>query len=365
MRCERDVGDALALEPLSRALAIMSSEMSVPTTSPPGCNRGRGPKCHEPGPARHIQHALARRQLRHRRAMPFAPARAGLPDAHSGARPCPSRIAALASVVWRPCRSRRSSPRYTWTHCWPDAMTGSLKVFAGTPSGTNAGSVCFGKESARSGRPVRGAACRSPLRRHPFLRRVHAPLGDPLLSAGDAGHAPLSGAEAVIPFHIATAGRCWLSWGKVAPIPFEAGDVVVFARGAQHVLASEPGVTPVPIKDIYRPSAEQITILQHGGGGEESRFVCGFLHSDQRFGPLLDAMPALTCVRVRDGALLLEAFTDTGQVCRSHHRSPKTRNGGRRPSPILSARRPSPAPATAPCWRAFRSCCSWRSCAGS
>jgi AraC-like DNA-binding protein len=86
---------------------------------------------------------------------------------------------------------------------------------------------------------------------------------------------------------------------------------VVFARGAQHVLASKPGIAPVPIKDIYRPSAERITVLQHGGGGEESRFICGFLHSDQRFAPLLDTMPALTCVRVRDGALLLEAYSDT------------------------------------------------------
>ena len=31
----------------------------------------------------------------------------------------------------------------------------------------------------------------------------------------------LPGAEAVIPFHIATAGRCWLSWGRVQPIPIE------------------------------------------------------------------------------------------------------------------------------------------------
>ena len=91
------------------------------------------------------------------------------------------------------------------------------------------------------------------------------------------------GAEAVTPFHIATAGKCWLSWGDVAPIPFEAGDVVVFARAAQHVLASGPGLAPVPIKDIYRPSAERIAVLRHGGGGEKSCFICGFLHSDRRF----------------------------------------------------------------------------------
>ena len=38
------------------------------------------------------------------------------------------------------------------------------------------------------------------------------------------------GAEAVIPFHIATEGGCWLSWGQVEPIRIEAGDVVVGAR---------------------------------------------------------------------------------------------------------------------------------------
>ncbi len=119
------------------------------------------------------------------------------------------------------------------------------------------------------------------------------------------------GAEVITPFHIATGGRCWLSWGQMAPIAFEAGDVVVFARGSQHVLASAKDVAPVPIRDIYHPAADRITVLRHGGGGEEARFICGFLHSDQRFGPLIEAMPALTCIRVRDGALWLEAYTDT------------------------------------------------------
>jgi AraC-like DNA-binding protein len=52
---------------------------------------------------------------------------------------------------------------------------------------------------------------------------------------------------------------------------------------------------------------DQITVLRHGGGGEETRFICGYLHSDQRFSPLLDAVPALVCIRVRDGKLILEA----------------------------------------------------------
>ena len=79
----------------------------------------------------------------------------------------------------------------------------------------------------------------------------------------------------------------------------------------QHVLASEPGLTPVPTKDVYKPTADQITTIEYGGGGKESRFICGYLHSDQLFNPLLDAMPAVVCVRVRNGAPVVEAYTET------------------------------------------------------
>ena len=48
------------------------------------------------------------------------------------------------------------------------------------------------------------------------------------------------GAETVTPFHIATGGQCWLTWGSVAPIAFEAGDVLVFSRGAQQCSQASP-----------------------------------------------------------------------------------------------------------------------------
>jgi AraC family transcriptional regulator, alkane utilization regulator len=116
------------------------------------------------------------------------------------------------------------------------------------------------------------------------------------------------GAESITPFHIATSGRCWLSCGTLEPVVLEAGDVIVIARGDQHVMASDLGVTPVPIRQIYAHRApDQITALKHGGGGEETTFICGYLHSDQRFSPLLDAMPTLLCVRVRNGKLVVEA----------------------------------------------------------
>jgi len=119
------------------------------------------------------------------------------------------------------------------------------------------------------------------------------------------------GAESITQFHVMVSGRCWVTCGKLPPIELETGDVFVVARGDQHVMTSDPELTPVPIKEIYaQPSRDQIKVLRHGGGGEETRFICGYLHSDQRFSPLLDAMPALLCIRVRDGRLILEAAAE-------------------------------------------------------
>jgi hypothetical protein len=118
-------------------------------------------------------------------------------------------------------------------------------------------------------------------------------------------------AESITPFHVTTSGRSWLSRGKLPPVALEMGDVIVIPRGDQHVMASDPGLTPIPIKEIYaQPMRDRITVLKHGGGGEETGFICGYLHSDQRFSPLLDAMPAFLCIRVRNGALILEAAAD-------------------------------------------------------
>jgi len=124
----------------------------------------------------------------------------------------------------------------------------------------------------------------------------------------------MPGAEAITLFHLATDAGCWITWGNLEPIRIEAGDVLVFPRGDQHVMTSDPGMPPVPIASIFpKVRAEQITWLKHGGGAEGTRFVCGFLHSDQRFGPLLDAMPAFICVRVRDGRVVLDAFSETAR----------------------------------------------------
>jgi AraC family transcriptional regulator, alkane utilization regulator len=115
-------------------------------------------------------------------------------------------------------------------------------------------------------------------------------------------------------FHVFVEGTCWVKAGKLAPVRMETGDVLIFPRGEQYVMASDPEVPPVPIKEIFsRPSREQIIALKYGGPGPAARFICGYLHFDHQFDPLLDGLPTLLCVRTRGEAVSLETWEKTGR----------------------------------------------------
>lgn len=121
-------------------------------------------------------------------------------------------------------------------------------------------------------------------------------------------------ASTVTPFHIATNGGCWVTPGNLPPTYLAAGDVVLFPRGDQHVMASGLKVAPVPIGQIFpETTKDRVTVLKFGGGGERARFICGYLQSDQQFDPLLRALPAMICIRAHEGALVLETLDRGGR----------------------------------------------------
>jgi len=110
-------------------------------------------------------------------------------------------------------------------------------------------------------------------------------------------------AESIAMFHVLVEGQCWVSFGDHAPIKMEAGDVLIFPRGDPHVMSSHVGGKPRPIGSLL-PSerSEEIPQLDYGGGGQPTRFVCGYLHCDQAFNPLIGALPTMLFVSGRDGA---------------------------------------------------------------
>ena len=108
-------------------------------------------------------------------------------------------------------------------------------------------------------------------------------------------------AESIALFHVLVEGQCWVSMKEHAPLKMEACDVIIFPHGDPHVMSSHTGARPQPISTLLPPQpSEEIPQLDYGGGGEATRFVCGFLHCDQRFNPLIGALPTMLCVRGRD-----------------------------------------------------------------
>ena len=115
------------------------------------------------------------------------------------------------------------------------------------------------------------------------------------LGSGDRA-ACMPNAKHLAYYHLVTQGSCLATVPGVPPVRLETGDLVLFPSGDAHVVASAPGLDPVSIARLLKPSGADAVIhrLVHGGGGQTTRVVCGFLACDTRlFEPLLRALPRI------------------------------------------------------------------------
>ena len=120
-------------------------------------------------------------------------------------------------------------------------------------------------------------------------------------------------AECVVLFHILVEGECEVVCQRHPVTTMEAGDVIVFPRGDQHTMRSHEGATPTPLATIFSPGGyDEPPQLSYGGGGSTSRFVCGYLNCDQRFSPLVEALPTMLLVRSRDDYSAIDAVDASG-----------------------------------------------------
>jgi AraC-like DNA-binding protein len=108
----------------------------------------------------------------------------------------------------------------------------------------------------------------------------------------------LAGAEHLIAYHVVTEGRCYGSLVDGPPIAVEAGEVIVFTHGDQHVMSSGPGMRaePVTSDSLDAMTAGQLPYFaSYGGDGATStKLVCGFIACDARpFNPLFECLPSV------------------------------------------------------------------------
>ena len=108
----------------------------------------------------------------------------------------------------------------------------------------------------------------------------------------------------VVFFHMVTEGRCKVRLAAGGePIDLASGDLVLMPQGDTNLLGSDLQLAPVDADSLLRPALPGgMPTIDHGGGGDEARILCGFLSCDKALCRLLlDALPRLLRVPLGDG----------------------------------------------------------------
>jgi len=116
--------------------------------------------------------------------------------------------------------------------------------------------------------------------------------------------APVLGPAAhVIPYHYIVDGGVRIRIeGSDTEMLLRPGDLVLFPRNDTHLMGSDLRHPPVSGVEIIRPPEDGgLFTIRHGGGGELSRIVCGYLGSDSAaMNPLIGALPAVIRLNIHE-----------------------------------------------------------------
>jgi AraC-like DNA-binding protein len=104
-------------------------------------------------------------------------------------------------------------------------------------------------------------------------------------------------------FHVLTEGRAYAALEDGESVELGAGDIVILPGGDSHLLGNG---TPRKTVDSFRTFAknveEGLKVVRFGGGGETTRFVCGYMACDPRLCEIfLAGLPRILKVPVGSG----------------------------------------------------------------
>jgi AraC-like DNA-binding protein len=112
---------------------------------------------------------------------------------------------------------------------------------------------------------------------------------------GDANH--------MIPYHYVVEGRLQARVDGGEPVEIGAGEVVLFPHNDSHLIGSTLAMPSIPAGSLVNVPAEGgLFSIRHGGGGEVTRIVCGFLGCDRLDGnPLASSLPRVLSLNRQEG----------------------------------------------------------------
>ena len=107
-------------------------------------------------------------------------------------------------------------------------------------------------------------------------------------------------ASRLVIYHFLTEGRAFARLPDGRREELTAGDIVVFPHGDGHFIGNGSPEKPVDsFKTFSKNLTQGLKAAQFGGGGELTRFVCGFMACEPRLSDIfLDGLPPLLKVNV-------------------------------------------------------------------
>jgi AraC-like DNA-binding protein len=127
--------------------------------------------------------------------------------------------------------------------------------------------------------------------RSPASRAV-APYFSP-----DSGH--------VIIFHLLTEGRGYAYIeGEGQPVSLNAGDIIIFPHGDPHFMGNGSAAKAVDFaRELERISSQGLKISRMGGGGEITKFICGYMACEPQLSRVfLGGLPPVLKINIRNDA---------------------------------------------------------------
>ena len=112
------------------------------------------------------------------------------------------------------------------------------------------------------------------------------------------------GAGHIIIYHLLTEGRAFARLVRGERIALDAGDLVIFPHGDEHIIENGPPTKTVELaKEVARIAAQGLKLSRFGGGGEVTKFICGFMACDPHLSRVfLSGLPSVFKVSLHDNA---------------------------------------------------------------
>jgi len=128
----------------------------------------------------------------------------------------------------------------------------------------------------------------------PWSVRSPDPRAIASLLAQDAGH--------VIIYHLVVEGGAWAQLETGGRVELGPGDIVVFPHGDPHLMGNGRPTEPVDNgRELERILSQGLETARMGGGGEVTKFVCGYMACEPRLSHfVLAGLPPLLKVNIRN-----------------------------------------------------------------